>query len=433
MKIYRRSLRTRITIAFCFFGAVLGGVFSAIILNCFYLVEDWTIVRQMEIKLDDYSRELRADPQSALPASRSFTGYLGDSALPLSLAPLMKTLPAGVHELRDHLSTAAADYAFAQHYFVAVKPLNDDRRLYLVYDTRDLVASHDVIHRYLARLCIGATALVIVLGAVLGYCTSHTIISPLVRLARWVAAADPQAPPAPLVRFCGDEVGCLAYTISQFMERIAAFVERERRFTRNATHELRTRVRVMTGALELLESLPGAACPRAARALGRMHRALVGMEHTVAAFLCMAREVPDPDGDCDLTTVVQQVVEQHRELAQRKGLQVEVVAEGHCRVAASTAVVYVAVGNLVSNAFHYTDSGRVTIRVSRDGVSVEDTGVGIPKPLLARITEPHIRGARSQGYGLGLSIVTEFCERFGWRLQLQSQEGMGTQAQLRFG
>lgn len=66
------------------------------------------------------------------------------------------------------------------------------------------------------------------------------------------------------------------------------------------------------------------------------------------------------------------------------------------------------------------------------GVSVEDTGIGILANALAHITEPQVRGEQSQGYELGLSIVREFCQRFGWQLPLSNTEGLGTRATLQF-
>ncbi len=54
-------------------------------------------------------------------------------------------------------------------------------------------------------------------------------------------------------RFGRDEVGLLAGTIEKTLERISAFVVRERDFTGSASHELRTPITVITGAIELLE------------------------------------------------------------------------------------------------------------------------------------------------------------------------------------
>ncbi|UGA36803.1 hypothetical protein JOS77_21620 [Chromobacterium haemolyticum] len=81
------------------------------------------------------------------------------------------------------------------------------------------------------------------------------------------------------------------------------------------------------------------------------------------------------------------------------------------------------VGNLVSNAIRYTDSGSVTVSVSclrATGhhelvLQVRDTGVGIPPEYQQRIFQPFIQGKhrRAGSCGLGLSIVKELVNLFG--------------------
>ena len=51
-----------------------------------------------------------------------------------------------------------------------------------------------------------------------------------------------------------------------------------------------------------------------------------------------------------------------------------------------------------------------------------DTGPGIPAPQRQRVFEPHQRGGDSLGFGLGLAICHDLCQRFGWRLELSSPE-----------
>ena len=70
--------------------------------------------------------------------------------------------------------------------------------------------------------------------------------------------------------------------------------------------------------------------------------------------------------------------------------------------------------------------------VGNNRVEVADTGPGIASDELAHVLEPHVRGADSPGHGLGLDIVQRLCERFGWRLELQSEVGVGTTARLIF-
>jgi two-component system sensor histidine kinase EvgS len=94
--------------------------------------------------------------------------------------------------------------------------------------------------------------------------------------------------------------------------------------------------------------------------------------------------------------------------------------------------------NLVGNAVKFTRSGRVTMRVEKSGespdtyrIQVMDTGVGIPKSDLPRITRPFTQTGDpptndNQGSGLGLAIVTRLIELMGGDLRIKSRENKGT-------
>jgi two-component system phosphate regulon sensor histidine kinase PhoR len=95
------------------------------------------------------------------------------------------------------------------------------------------------------------------------------------------------------------------------------------------------------------------------------------------------------------------------------------------------------VGNLVNNAIRYTpEGGRIDVvwRLRPDGggeLSVQDTGIGIEREHLPRLTERFYRvdGSRSRdtgGTGLGLSIVKHVAQRHGGELDIRSEPGKGS-------
>lgn len=56
--------------------------------------------------------------------------------------------------------------------------------------------------------------------------------------------------------------------------------------------------------------------------------------------------------------------------------------------------------------------------------------MGIEPDKLDSVTRSHVKGEKSQGFGLGLSIVHRLCKRFGWRLTIESQAGKGTRVRI---
>ena len=93
------------------------------------------------------------------------------------------------------------------------------------------------------------------------------------------------------------------------------------------------------------------------------------------------------------------------------------------------------ISNLVNNAIKFTpENGTVNISVHLQArqlfISVTDTGLGIPKESLPRVFDRFYRvyrpGVQIQGTGLGLAIVKEYVAMHGGRIEVESEEGKGS-------
>ncbi len=145
-----------------------------------------------------------------------------------------------------------------------------------------------------------------------------------------------------------------------------------------------------------------------------------------------------------LSAVVNDAVVMVRESAQRRNITLERTApDEHLCVDADRRMVTQMLINLIGNAVKFAnDGGRVVIATSRNDagehiISVEDDGVGISKDMIKKVCEPFVFAepveSRSRGgVGLGLSITKQLIEHHGGRLELTSQEGVGTIATLVF-
>jgi signal transduction histidine kinase len=149
----------------------------------------------------------------------------------------------------------------------------------------------------------------------------------------------------------------------------------------------------------------------------------------------MAREeqaAVQPRPLCEVDEVLQEAVEKHRYLLKNKPMEVEVDIEARPCLAVERPVLGMALGNLIRNAFSYTEGGRIQVRLHADRVVVEDTGAGIRPEELGHVFERHYRGTTSRGAGIGLSLVKRVCDRYGWQVQIESEPGRGTKVQLLF-
>ena len=281
----------------------------------------------------------------------------------------------------------------------------------------------------------GGVLLVVALGLWVGWMTSRKVIAPVAHLADQVDRSGPDTLPTNLSQnFTNDEVGVLARALEQAMQRVESFVEREHQFTRDVSHELRTPVTVVKGAVELLKAKLQLKEPLISRPLARIERSVVNMENIIETLLWLSREDAafDQKEPFAVVPLARDTIEQNRSLIAEKTVEIEFIAESDPQLKVPAALFQIALTNLIRNAIQYTASGKISVTVTRDRIIVSDTGSGIAKNNLNFITQPHVRGDSSQGFGLGLSIVQRLCVRFDWDLKINSEVGQGTVVELVF-
>ncbi len=208
--------------------------------------------------------------------------------------------------------------------------------------------------------------------------------------------------------------------LDRFAHRLEAFLVRERNFTGDASHELRTPIAVVRACLDLLERDTDRSAADAA-ALGRMRRAVAQMQSLIDSLLLLAREdeLRARGERTHVKTVVLEQVDLLTDLARETRCFVRVVDEGDPIATAPPRIVAIAFANLLRNALTYGRDAEVTVTLGSDSVTVRDTGPGMSATDRERIFEPFYRGeaARTQsseGHGLGLAIVRRLVDQFGW-------------------
>jgi two-component system phosphate regulon sensor histidine kinase PhoR len=218
-----------------------------------------------------------------------------------------------------------------------------------------------------------------------------------------------------------------------------------RDFVANVSHEIRTPLTVLAGFIETLAQLPLSEVERA-RVLGLMQQQTERMQALVADLLTLAQLEGSPRPAADRWVAVELLVASVRAdaLALSAGRhRLEFVGGGDAEVAGSQSELLSAFGNLINNAIRYTpEGGRITARWHwrEDGgaaFEVSDTGIGIAREHLPRITERFYRADSSRsrdtgGTGLGLAIVKHVLQRHGGEVLVESEPGQGSTFRLVF-
>jgi two-component system phosphate regulon sensor histidine kinase PhoR len=218
-----------------------------------------------------------------------------------------------------------------------------------------------------------------------------------------------------------------------------------RDFVANVSHEIRTPLTVLAGFIETLTQLPLSEAERA-RVLVLMRQQTDRMQALVADLLTLAQleGSPRPAGDrwVAVGPLVRTVLADALALSGGRH-RIDVGGGDDAELAGSLNEIHSAFGNLLANAVRYTpEGGQITARWlwREDGgaaLEVTDTGIGIAREHIARITERFYRvdGSRSRetgGTGLGLSIVKHVLQRHGGEVQVESEPGRGSTFRLVF-
>lgn len=400
---YRHGLRKRVANAFAMCVALLSVVWGFAFYGAIRLSEDRVLANQLQRAAESYP-DLLLD----------LRGYDEVGSLPESLRGWAQKNPdVGMYEFEKeelHVAVVAAD--------------NDGRRAFVVFDVSGIEAASTE-DWWLLIVITGVVGTLGALGFGLGVVVMRRAVVPVVQLARVVAGIDLEHLSAgdhkriESRRFGDDEVGMLAGTIEKTLERISAFIARERYFTSSASHELRTPITVITGALELLEQsdLPAAD----AMAVVRARRATLEMKATVEMFLCLAREIDDGlyDEHFQVISLLDQAIEQQRYLLCDKFVDVETDYLAKPTVCGHPQAFAIAVNNLVRNAFEHTLDGYGPIKIRLNARELLVTNQ-VSSDAEDRHTPTKVTS--TQRYGLGLGIVQRLCERNGWWFSLHVDE-----------
>lgn len=411
------SLRFRVALFYALFGAGLSILLSAAVFLAVKQIGHQRMDEILRTELNAHARESGFEP----PNTVSIKGYVLPNGTPGRDVPdEIRSLSPG----RYNLTIGETDY----------RVLVADRygaRYVMLFDTEDQHLAEAKFLRYVALF-----ALFMTLGSsAAGAWLAGRVTAPVTRLAEQVGRAEPGDMDIPLIKLAADdEVGELARAFDRYLRRLREFVERENYFTADVSHELRTPLAIMLGTVEVLEQDESLTAKQRER-VARIRRAAQDMIDLTSALLLMAREQQHASDElpCRVADVALACVERHRHLIGGRPIemQVELVAEPGLIV--ERPLLEIVIGNLIRNALFNTKSGVVLLRLEAGRLLVRDTGVGMGPEELARAMERYYKGASSAGAGVGLSLVKRICDRYGWRIALDSREGHGTTAEIDFG
>jgi len=240
-----------------------------------------------------------------------------------------------------------------------------------------------------------------------------------------------------------DELGQLALSFNELLERLEASFERQRRFIADASHELRTPVAILRGETEVTLSKSDRSPEEYRETLGILRDESQRLTHLIEDLFTLTRadagEYPLSLSDIYLDELAVDVLRRARTLAIVKNITLSSRIAPELPLRADEPLLRRMLLNLLDNAIKYTPrDGNVSLVCKKEGahyeLSVTDTGEGIPKEMQGRVFERFFRvdKARSRedgtlgGAGLGLPIARWIAEAHHGRLELTRSDTAGS-------
>ncbi len=303
-------------------------------------------------------------------------------------------------------------------------------------DARDAV-SREIAEHLLLPLVVALPLLALGLLIAIG-----RGLAPLAVIADAVASRDPARLEPLALSGTPLEIRPLVERLNSLFARISQGIERERTFTADAAHELRTPLAAIRAQAQVAHDATDAAERR--RALELVMAGCDRAAHLSTQLLTLARLEADAwQGrmvPCDLVPIAREVLAEVAPEAHARRVALELVGDPTAVVPGDATLLHVLLRNLVDNAVRYgPEGGCVRVIVQRAGsaleLSVSDEGPGLAAVDKPRVTDRFYRGLGTSetGAGLGLSISARIAELHGAALAFtDAAGGRGFQVRVRF-
>jgi signal transduction histidine kinase len=412
----KHSLKQRIVIVFALMSALVAGVFAVGIIATVHVVGNRLTMISMGGNLHRQLTSDRIEDWRHRPEKDELF-YADDGLDEVAMSDDLKGLQPGFQTFERGKKS----------YYALVEQVGE-RRYVLLRDQRKSAKRE----RILLGIVLVGFILSVLLAILLGRLLASRVMAPVSRLAGQVRHRDQVLERAPVLAndYAQDEVGALARSFDDTLGRLRAALGREKLFTSDVSHELRTPLMVLATSCELLMEYPRLD-ERSRTQVQRISKATAGMNQLVQTFLLLARTEGKnaPQGQqTTLSQIAEELIETWRQPIEEKGLHfVYHGCEAGDETLYNAPLLRSVMGNLLRNAWHYTDHGAISLTLNANGFQVEDSGIGIPLEKQEAMFQPFVRGdeQRGEGLGLGLSLVQRICANQRWTVTLTSREPAG--------
>ncbi|HDX8341003.1 TPA: sensor histidine kinase N-terminal domain-containing protein [Aeromonas dhakensis] len=263
-------------------------------------------------------------------------------------------------------------------------------------------------------------------------------LAPLRQLAQAIGERHPANLSPLTLKIRAQELTPLTNEINRLMHALADTIEREKQFTNEAAHELRTPLAVLRIHSE--NALAAEDAESRQHSLQKMLLALDRSDRLLRQLLTQAR-IDNQQGlelsELNLNQLLQGTLATLAPIALKKDQQLSLEGTEQLTVMGQATLLELMFSNLIDNALRYTQAqGEIVVEACQEGhrvrVDIRDNGPGIPTAALSRLCERFFRVNPQQGdgVGLGMAIVSRIAQLHGADLDIHNRPEGGLEVSV---
>ncbi|MDH0346187.1 ATP-binding protein [Aeromonas dhakensis] len=263
-------------------------------------------------------------------------------------------------------------------------------------------------------------------------------LAPLRQLAQAIGERHPANLSPLTLKIRAQEMTPLTNEINRLMHALADTIEREKQFTNEAAHELRTPLAVLRIHSE--NALAAEDAETRQHSLQKMLLALDRSDRLLRQLLTQAR-IDNQQGleltELNLNQLLQGTLATLAPIALKKDQQLSLEGTEQLTVMGQATLLELMFSNLIDNALRYTQAqGEIVVEACQEGhrvrVDIRDNGPGIPTAALSRLCERFFRVNPQQGdgVGLGMAIVSRIAQLHGADLDIHNRPEGGLEVSV---
>lgn len=426
MKSRRHSLRGRIVLTII--GSVIATslTFGLAAFTIAYTMEDRLFQRALSDEVAHQKSSWQRIGALTAPKNPNVGIYRGDEALP----------PDIQKEAAQNRRQTEFYGREGRHYHIRHFELNDGRStsgpapaVAVIEVSRDLLVRP--YRDSIITLLVAMSLSIAIFMAIFGWWLVNRAMKPLSELAKDLANAESAIPVLDASNYPANEIGTLAKALEQAFARIQGFVDRERAFTRDASHELRTPIAVISGAAEVIalnRDLPS----YFSEPLRRIETATTDMVLALDQLLALARENEGVLKEwVALRPMIDKAVSSAKIRYPGAAITVSTNVYSGAAVFVHPTSLQLVLNNLIGNCFQHVGNGKLVVEFEGGCLSISDDGPGLETSTDP--FAPFAKGDASIGSGLGLDITRRLCDAAGIHLATGLiNDGQGAYFRLEF-